>query len=294
MPAHEVSNGDEIRMSDLDKIQRFTFDNTDIRGEIVGLHKSLQDVLNKHDYPAKLKVELGKLMAASALLSATLKYEGRLCLQVRLQGNVSLIQAETTNEGELRAIARYDENAQIDDIELQGGQLVITLEPAVGKPYQGVVPLDSNNLNEALEFYFEQSEQLGSRFWLFCNEEVAGGFMLQQLPATQTSDEDAWDRLAHLASTLKEEELLQLNNETILHRLYHEEQIRIYPQDDLKFACTCSKKRIGNALLQVGFEELQDILAEQGKIAIDCQFCLQHYSFNSEQVAELFPEKKLH
>ena len=281
-------------MSDLDKIQRFTFDNTDIRGEIVGLHKSLQDVLNKHDYPAKLKVELGKLMAASALLSATLKYEGRLCLQVRLQGNVSLIQAETTNEGELRAIARYDENAQIDDIELQGGQLVITLEPAVGKPYQGVVPLDSNNLNEALEFYFEQSEQLGSRFWLFCNEEVAGGFMLQQLPATQTSDEDAWDRLAHLASTLKEEELLQLNNETILHRLYHEEQIRIYPQDDLKFACTCSKKRIGNALLQVGFEELQDILAEQGKIAIDCQFCLQHYSFNSEQVAELFPEKKLH
>jgi len=233
-------------------------------------------------------------MAASALLSATLKYEGRLCLQVRLQGSVSLIQAETTNNGELRAIARYDENAEIDDIELQGGQLVITLEPAVGKPYQGVVPLDSNNLNEALEFYFEQSEQLGSRFWLFCNEEVAGGFMLQQLPATQTSDEDAWDRLAHLASTLKEEELLQLNNETILHRLYHEEQIRIYPQDDVKFACTCSKKRIGNALLQVGFEELQDILAEQGKIAIDCQFCLQHYSFNSEQVAELFPEKKLH
>jgi len=294
MPAHEVSNGDEYIMSDLDKIQRFTFDNTDIRGEIVGLHKSLQDVLNKHDYPAKLKAELGKLMAASALLSATLKYEGRLCLQVRLQGNVSLIQAETTNNGELRAIARYDENAAIDDIALQGGQLVITLEPAVGKPYQGVVPLDSNNLNEALEFYFEQSEQLGSRFWLFCNEEVAGGFMLQQLPATQTSDEDAWDRLAHLASTLKEEELLQLNNETILHRLYHEEQIRIYPQDDVRFACTCSKKRIGNALLQVGFEELQDILAEQGKIAIDCQFCLQHYSFNSEQVAELFPEKKLH
>ena len=283
-------------MSDLDKIQRFTFDNADIRGEIVGLQKSLQEVLSKHDYPEKLKLELGKLMAASALLSATLKYEGRLCLQVRLNGPVSLIQAETTNTGEIRAIARYEEEQAIDDVELKGGHMVITLEPAVGKPYQGIVPLDSNNLNEALEHYFEQSEQLGSRFWLFCNGEVAAGFMLQQLPSSQLSDSDgdAWDRISHFASTLKEDELLSLNNESILHRLYHEEEVRLYDKEPLSFACTCSKKRTGNALMQVGYEELQSILAEQGKISVDCQFCLQHYSFNSNQIAELFPEKKLH
>jgi molecular chaperone Hsp33 len=175
-------------MSNLDSMQRFTFDNTDVRGELVGLHKSLSDVLSKHEYPEALKIELGKLMAASALMSATLKYEGRLCLQVRLPGDVTLIQAETTNTGDIRAIARYDESKKIEEVELIGGQLVITLEPAVGKPYQGVVPLDSNQLNESLEYYFSQSEQLGSRFWLECDGTVASGFMLQQLPSSAEND----------------------------------------------------------------------------------------------------------
>jgi len=281
-------------MSNLDSMQRFTFDKTDVRGELVGLHKSLSAVLSKHDYPAALKIELGKLMAASAIMSATLKYEGRLCLQVRLPGDVSLIQAETTNTGDLRAIARYDETKEIEAVELVGGQLVITLEPAVGKPYQGIVPLESNQLNEAFEYYFKQSEQLGSRFWLECDGTIASGFMLQQLPAQEGSDEDAWDRLSHLASTLKDEELLQLTNETILHRLYHDEEVRLYDAEDLRFACTCSKERIGNAIQQVGREELMDVIAEQGKVSVDCQFCLQHYSFNREQVSDLFPEKKLH
>jgi molecular chaperone Hsp33 len=281
-------------MSNLDSMQRFTFDKTDVRGELVGLHKSLSTVLSKHDYPEVLKVELGKLMAASALMSATLKYEGRLCLQVRLPGDVSLIQAETTNTGELRAIARYDESKEIEAVELIGGQLVITLEPAVGKPYQGIVPLESNQLNEAFEYYFKQSEQLGSRFWLECDGTIASGFMLQQLPAAEGSDEDAWDRLSHLASTLKDEELLTLNNETILHRLYHDEEVRLYDEEDLRFACTCSKERIGNAISQMGLEELLDVIEEQGKVSVDCQFCLQHYSFNKEQISDLFPEKKLH
>jgi molecular chaperone Hsp33 len=283
-------------MSNLDSMQRFTFDETDVRGELVGLHKSLAAVLSKHQYPQALQFELGKLMAASALLSATLKYDGRLCLQVRLPGDVTLIQAETTNSGEIRAIARYDESKQdeIETVELAGGQLVITLEPAVGKPYQGIVPLDSNHLNEALEHYFQQSEQLGSRFWLECDGVIASGFMLQQLPSSEQGDPDAWERLSHLASTLKEEELLQLNNETILHRLYHEEQVRIYDEEKLHFACTCSKERISTAISQVGYEELMDVIAEQGKVSVDCQFCLQHYSFNTEQIGDLFPEKKLH
>ena len=281
-------------MSNFDSMQRFTFDQTDVRGELVGLQKSLSTVLSKHTYPAALKVELGKLMAASALMSATLKYEGRLCLQVRLPGDVSLIQAETTNTGELRAIARYDESKEIDNVELAGGQLVITLEPAVGKPYQGIVPLESNHLNEAFEYYFKQSEQLGSRFWLECDGTIASGFMLQQLPPSEQADPDAWERLSHLASTLKAEELLSLDNQTILYRLYHEEQVRLYDETPLRFACTCSKERTGNAIAQMGFKELMEVVVEQGKVAIDCQFCLQHYSFNKADVGDLFPEKKLH
>lgn len=283
-------------MSNLDSMQRFTFDNTDVRGELVGLHKSLNDVLSKHEYPEALKIEIGKLMVASALMSATLKYEGRLSLQVRLPGDVTLIQAETTNTGEMRAIARYDESKheEIKTVELQGGQLVITLEPAVGKPYQGVVPLDSNHLNEAFEYYFAQSEQLGSRFWLVSDGNTANGFMLQQLPASKQADPDAWDRISHLASTLKEEELRDLDNETILYRLYHEEQVRLYDETPLRFSCTCSKERTGNAIAQLGYDELLEIIKEQGKVSIDCQFCLQHYSFDKAQIDELFPEKKLH
>ena len=286
-------------MSDLDTIQRFTFDNTDIRGELVGLHDALRAVLNKHAYPKPLEIELGKLMAASALLSATLKYEGRLSLQVRLsEGPVTLIQAETTDQGALRAIARYQENTPFDQVSLKGGQLVITLEPAVGKPYQGIVPLDSDHLNEALEHYFEQSEQLGSRFWLACEGGIAAGFMLQQLPTANSGDLDQkqedWERMNHLASTLKTEELLQLSNATILHRLYHEEHTRVYDPQTVEFRCTCSKQRIGQALTQAGWDELQGLLAENGKVAIDCQFCLQHYSFDADQINELFPEKKLH
>ena len=241
-----------------------------------------------------MKVELGKLMAASALMSATLKYEGRLCLQARLPGDVTLIQAETTDSGEMRAIARYDESKEIDQVDLAGGQLVITLEPAVGKPYQGVVPLESDQLNEALEYYFKQSEQLGSRFWLECDGTIASGFMLQQLPASEQEDPDAWDRLSHLASTLKAEELLNLDNQSLLYRLYHEEQVRLYDETALRFACTCSKERTGNAISQLGYDELIDVIAEQGKVSIDCQFCLQHYSFDKEQITNLFPEKKLH
>lgn len=281
-------------MSNLDSMQRFTFDQTDVRGELVGLHKSLSAVLSKHDYPQALKIELGKLMAASALMSATLKYEGRLCLQVRLPGDVSLIQAETTNTGEMRAIARYDESKSIDTVTLAGGQLVITLEPAVGKPYQGVVPLESDLLNEAFEYYFKQSEQLGSRFWLECDGTIASGFMLQQLPASEQEDLDAWDRLSHLASTLRAEELLTLDNQTLLYRLYHEEQVRIFDESPLRFACTCSKERTGNAIAKIGFEDLMEIIDEQGKVLIDCQFCLQHYSFNKDDIHNLFPEKKLH
>jgi molecular chaperone Hsp33 len=284
----------ELNMSNLDSLQRFTFDQTDVRGELVSLHKSLSEVSSKHAYPAALKIELGKLMAASALMSATLKYEGRLCLQVHLPGNVTLIQAETTNTGEMRAIARYDESKEIDRVELAGGRLVITLEPAVGKPYQGIVPLESDHLNEAFEYYFKQSEQLGSRFWLESDGTIARGFMLQQLPPSKNPDPDAWDRLSHLASTLREDELLGLDNETILHRLYHEEQVRLYDATTLRFACTCSKKRTGNAIAQLGYADLMEVIAEQGKVSLDCQFCLQHYSFNKVDIKDLFPEKKLH
>jgi len=276
-----------------DALQRFSFDKTNIRGELAHLNASYRDVLKRHQYPALIAKAVGELMAATALLSANLKFSGRLTLQIRLTGNVTLLQAETTDKGQLRAIARYDETAEAGELTLSDGQMVITIEPEVGQRYQGITLIKGGNVAQALEEYFEQSEQLGSRFWLVCDGENAAGLMLQQMPSAEGDDPDAWDRLGHLASTVKDDELLHLNNDVLLHRLYHEEEVRIYPASELSFFCNCSKDRIGNALHQLGKAELQSIIDELGKVSINCEFCQQAYSFDQSQIDELFPEQNL-
>ena len=277
-----------------DTLQRFSFDNTDIRGEVAHLNASFRDVMKRHQYPAMIAIELGELMAATALLSANLKFAGRLTLQVRLPGNVSLLQAETSEKGELRAIARYDDSVAVEELSFDNGQMVITIEPEEGQRYQGITAIEGGNIAKAMEEYFEQSEQLASRFWLECDGENAAGFMLQKMPAMESSDVDAWDRLTHLASTLKQEELLQLNNDVLLHRLYHEEEIRVYEPSELKFFCTCSKPRLATALMQLGYDELDTMLQESSKIEVNCEFCQQRYSFDRAQVEELFPQRNPH
>ncbi|ASP37789.1 redox-regulated molecular chaperone Hsp33 [Bacterioplanes sanyensis] len=281
-------------MSSADQLQRFSFDGTNIRGEIAHLNDSYREVLARHQYPAVIARAVGELMAATALMSGSLKFAGRLTLQVRLTGSVSLLQAETNEQGQLRAIARYDEQLGDDELDFANGQLVITIEPEQGQRYQGITAIEGNHIGQALSDYFEQSEQLGSRFWLMCDGHSAAGFMLQKMPAAKEEDPDAWDRLTHLASTIKEEELLQLASEQLLHRLYHEEDVRVYPASALSFLCTCSQERIANALHQLGYEELQGIIAEQGNIAINCEFCQQLYRFEQHDVEQLFPERQQH
>lgn len=282
-----------------DTLQRFSFDNTDIRGEVAHLNASFREVIKRHQYPPMIATELGELMAATALLSANLKFAGRLTLQVRLPGNVSLLQAESSDKGELRAIARYDDSVAVEELSFESGQMVITIEPEDGQRYQGITAIEGGNIAKAMEEYFEQSEQLPSRFWLECDGENAAGFMLQKMPAatnteTTGNDADAWDRLTHLASTLKQDELLHLNNDVLLHRLYHEEEIRVYEPSELKFFCTCSKPRLATALMQLGYDELDNMLQESSKIEVNCEFCQQHYSFDRAQVDELFPQRNPH
>tara|TARA_B110000211_G_C14057257_1_gene543944 strand:+ start:718 stop:1575 length:858 start_codon:yes stop_codon:yes gene_type:complete len=276
-----------------DTLQRFSFDKTAIRGELAHLNDSYQGVLKRHKYPEPIAIAIGELMAATALLSSNLKFPGRLTLQIRLTGNVTLLQAESSEKGQLRAIARYDENIEATELAFEDGQMIITIEPEVGQRYQGITAIQGGNIAGAIEDYFMQSEQLGSRFWLKCDGTIAAGFMLQQMPSATGDDPDAWDRISHLGSTIKDEELLLLPNDTLLHRLYHEEDVRIYPASDLSFFCTCSKDRIATALHQLGHAELKSIIAEQGKIAINCDFCQQAYAFDSVQIDELFPEHKL-
>lgn len=281
-----------------DMLQRFSFDEAPVRGEIAHLNQSLQDVLSRHSYPDAVADELAQLMAAAALMSANLKFEGRLTLQLRFEGVVSLLQAETDHKGQLRAIARYNDQAppeSLTTIQFDNGQLVITLEPEQGQRYQGITAIQGGDIAKALEDYFEQSEQLSTRIWLTSDRQTAAGFLLQKLPDAPTdTDTDAWNRITQLADTLKQDELLTLSNQVLLHRLYHDEQVRVYPGSQLSFYCTCSRSRLGAALKQVGESEVRDMLNETPVLSIQCEFCLQGYEFRAQDLPDLFAPPKVH
>lgn len=273
-----------------DQSQRFIFDDTDIRGELVRLEESFQQVLSQHDYPAPVVNLLGEFMAAAALLSSTIKFEGTLILQARsTDGEIPLIMAEASSQHTIRAIARSAEKASSDDFQklLKNGQLAITIDPSKGKSYQGIVPLEGDSFARCLEQYFEQSEQLSTRIWLACDGNSATGMLLQELPASEQSLSDreaSWQHASHLASTLSREELLELAFEELLHRLYHQDPLRLFDAKSWRFECSCSRDKTINALLTLGKDELEQALLEDDQIMITCEFCHQHYRFNDDDI----------
>lgn len=284
-------------MLDFDFTQRFLFDTTDVRGEWVGLERSYAEVLAKHPYPEPVAELLGELLAAAALLIGTLKFDGLLVLQARSAGAVPLLMVECSSARDVRGIARYHAEQIEADATLgqlmPEGVLTMTIDPTRGQRYQGIVALDGATLADCLSGYFASSEQLPTRFWLAADSRRACGMLLQQLPADRTPDAEAreadWQHLTTLADTLSAEELLGLDAETVLHRLYHQETVRVFDRLPLQFRCSCSRERSANALTSLGQQDAELLLKEQGgRVTIDCQFCNQRYEFDASDVAQLF------
>lgn len=284
-------------MLDFDYTQRFLFDDTDVRGEWVGLERSYAEVLAKHSYPEPVAQLLGELLAAASLLVGTLKFDGLIVLQASSTGAVPLLMVECSSDREVRGIARYDETllspgATLAEL-MPDGVLAMTIDPANGQRYQGIVALDGANLAESLSSYFASSEQLSTRFWLAADGRRACGMLLQQLPADRIRDgeerEASWQHLRTLADTLSTEELLGLDTQTILHRLYHEEQVRLFEPRPIVFRCSCSRERSAMAIISLGQQDAENLLQEQGgAISIDCQFCNHSYRFDAADIAQLF------
>lgn len=274
---------------------KFLFESLAVRGEIVRLESTYASVLARHDYPLPVQSQLGEALVAAALLTGTLKFEGLLVLQARGTGPLTVLMAECSHEGNLRAIARYEGDVPEAPLVSQlgahdgSGQLVITIDPAEGNRYQGIVPLDGISLAECLEHYFSQSEQLGTRLWLVTGQGRAAGLLLQELPdaGSVRRDADAWNRLCRLADTLTGEELLGLAPDVLLHRLFHEEDVRLFDADSLQFKCSCTRERAANALRSLGPAELRAILAEQGRIEIGCEFCNEKRLFDAVDIESL-------
>lgn len=277
-----------------DSRQRFLFDNFPIRGEIVQLSETLSDIFANHHYPQTIRALIGEFTAAAALLSATIKFEGSLILQVKGAGQVSLLMAECKNQQGIRAIARYEDSFAPEQPLLGKGQMAITIEPDKGERYQGIVLIEDNSLAETLEDYFLQSEQLRTRFWLASSATHAAGMLLQAMPesASESSlniESEDWDRLVMLSDTLRDEELLDLDIEELVHRLFHEEELRLFDPSSLQFECNCSTERSANALVSLGETETRSLLAERGGVIdIDCQFCHAKYEFDEHAINEIF------
>lgn len=275
-----------------DQLLRFIFDTTDIRGEWVQLERAYQETLATHHHAPPVQRLLGEFLAAAALLGATLKFDGIITLQARSSGEVPLIMAEATSAQELRGIVRGAEHAMSDDFRtlLRDGQLAITIDPSQGARYQGIVPMEEPTLAGCLEHYFRQSEQLPTRIWLAADGQRAAGLFLQELPSRADAAARAaqWEHLLALAGTVTDAELLELPGETLLHRLFHQEPVRLLRSDALRFGCSCSQARTEAMLVGMGRSEAESILAEQGEISVTCEFCSQNYRFGSAEVDALF------
>jgi molecular chaperone Hsp33 len=277
--------------------QRFYFANSPVRGEIVQTQDCLNEIFERHAYPIIIQKLLAEFVTACVLLTATLKLEGRLSLQARGNGALKMMMAECNHHHQVRAIAQLTEGAEFADEAslndlLGDGLLVITLEPENGQRYQGVVELTGDNLADYLENYFSQSEQLPTRLWLAANQTQGAGLLLQALPQSQEDeDEDRWTRLVQMTQTIKAEELLTLNADEVLYRLYHEEEVTLPESQAVTFSCTCSREGTAQALLSIGQAECEDILAEHGDIRLNCQFCHTEYVFDLKEINQLFAVK---
>ncbi|MEE6040884.1 Hsp33 family molecular chaperone HslO [Avibacterium paragallinarum] len=280
--------------ADNDKLYRYLFKNRAVRGEWGRLNQSFKDTLNTHHYPKVVQNLLGEMMVATSLLTATLKFNGSITVQIQGDGPLSLALVNGSDDQKMRALARLQGEVR-DEMSLSEligkGVLVITITPNEGERYQGVISLDKPTITECLEDYFVRSEQLQTQLIIrtgeFNGEPVAAGMLLQVMP-DGVGEEGDFEHLATLTATVKDEEIFGLTAEEMLYRLYHEETVEIYPAQNVEFFCGCTQERSGGALLLLPENEIDEILAEHnGSIDMQCECCGTHYFFNKEAIEKL-------
>jgi molecular chaperone Hsp33 len=289
----------------LDTLQKFMFENSLVRGELIEISDAWQQVQSRRTYPSVVSAILGEMMAAAALLSANLKFDGTIIMQIHGDGPVQLLVAECDAALRLRATAKLREDAEISEqaglqelVNANGeGRFAITLDPTDKQPgqqaYQGIVALEGESVATVIENYMMRSEQLDTRLWLAADDKVARGLLLQKLPddggtLAPLADADAWNRTVTLASTLNQQELLSTDIMTLLQRLYWEETVRVFDPRHPTFHCGCSREKVGNMLKMLGREEIDSALADLGKLDINCDFCGQYYLFDPVDCMQLF------
>jgi molecular chaperone Hsp33 len=287
-------------MHDRDTLHRFLFERYPIRGHLVHLDAAWRALIEHRHYPDTVRQTLGEAVLASLLLAATIKFEGVLSLQLQGDGPVHLLLAQCTSGLGVRGLARHRDLNASDSLRIRdligAGNLTVTLETDDGaQRYQGIVPIEGERLADSLQAYFQNSEQLPTRLWLHADAQGASGMLLQKLPGTSSlaaadasAIEDAWRRVQLIGDTLTPEELRTLEDAEILHRLFNEDDLRLFEPSPVYFRCRCSRERVANMLQGLGEAETRSVLAERGKVEVQCDFCNRAYVFDAVDVAQLF------
>ncbi|MDP3705334.1 MAG: Hsp33 family molecular chaperone HslO [Legionellaceae bacterium] len=279
-------------MNDIDTLQRFLFEHASIRGEIVHFDTTYKTIMQQRPYPTAVKRLLGEAMLSCVLLAGSIKFEGEISLQFHGDKRLPLLLVQCDNHLQIRAFAKYQEDEEGLDYNgafLQG-KMVLNITPFnQTQTYQSVVPLHSTSMGENLMHYFAQSEQIPSQVWLAVNDDGAAGMLLQLMPGQNSLQrEQFWEYAVHIGQTITEHELLTLDNPTILHRLYHETELRLYNARPVHFHCRCSHEKMKQVLTVLGEEDVRQLLQEKEVVEVNCDFCNQSYTFDAIDVTLLF------
>jgi molecular chaperone Hsp33 len=279
-------------MKEADTLQRFIFEHANIRGEIVHVETTYQTIMGQRDYPPMVRNLLGEALVSCLLLASSIKFEGSLNLQFQGDKRLPLLLVQCDHELNIRAFAQFAEHLETIDYATAflAGQMVMTINQYnQTNAYQSLVPIQSTSMSENLMSYFAQSEQIATRVWLAVNENAAAGMLLQLMPGQDTVQrEQFWEYAVQLGQTVSEEELLTLDNPTLLYRLYHETEVRIFDTRSTRFQCRCSVEKMQQVINVLGEQEAKELLEEQGKIDIRCDFCNKEYVFDPIDIAMLF------
>jgi molecular chaperone Hsp33 len=293
-------------MAEVDTLRRFVFERYPFRGQLVHLGPAWKAMMEHHEYPGQVRNTLGEAVAAAALLASTLKFHGLLTLQLRGEGPMHLMLVECTDGLALRAVARFREAPNTQDLRVLSGDgtLTVTIEnEGATNRYQGVVPLTGASMSDCLREYFESSEQLPTRLWLHADGENVSGLLLQRLPVTSKSPgviesggqavsedelEDAWRRVQLVADTVTGAELAELDDKKLLRRLFSEDDVRMFESTPVFFRCRCSRERVENMLRALGRDEVDSVVEEFGQVEVRCEFCSRAYRLDAVDCATLF------
>ena len=292
-----------------DQLKNYLTEDRSVRIQAVRPDATWKAVQANHDYPPAITHLLGELVAASTLLAANIKFDGSLVLQIQGDGPIALLVVECRNDLSLRATVKMREGHEVpSDGNMQSllnpggnGRFIVVLDPQRKLPgqqaYQGIVPLQGDTVAEALQHYMKASEQLDTRLWLAADADHATGMLIQRLPyhggsdapaLTEQNAAETWDRACALAGTIKRDELLATDIDTLIHRLFWEETLVAFDPLAVRWHCPCTRERVASMLRTLGQEEINSILAERGQVDVACDFCGKPYKFDSVDCATLF------